>query len=563
MVYHHPYPKRAARHRALTRVAIAKLALGILLSGCTAEIKGSPPGGAGHAQPPDGVAQATAGASTGGTANVACNGEPDVGFAPLARLTRAEYNNVARDVLGDDTLPANAFVGDDKLGLFDANIASLASSVQDTMVSAYMTSAEAIAASTVKTRLVQLAPCQDATCARPLVLKLGKSLYRRPLSEAETTSLLQLFDVGARAGFAHGVELVLQAMLQSPYFLYHVEAGTGPGPVQTLRSHELAARLSFFLWESAPDSALLEAADADQLVTPEGVEAQARRMLADGRTAEMTRRFYRQWLRVSQLDHLIAEPSLADSLVNELDAFVDQVTWKEGGTLDALFNSRSSFLDDNARGFYGVSDPGAPATPARPYRLDSAQRSGLLTRAPFLASNVTVPARGKFVTNQLLCRIIPDPDPALMVQAITPDPNAPEREQWAVHEASPACKGCHAALDPVGFGFLHYDRVGKYRAMDRQFAIDATGSLNAGQADIDGAYDGAMELSQRLAKSEAVRACLSDIWFTVALDRMTREQDECSKLRIREAFAKTNGSIPELMVAVATSPAFSHRRAAP
>jgi hypothetical protein len=250
-------------------------------------------------------------------------------------------------------------------------------------------------------------------------------------------------------------------------------------------------------------------------------------------------------------------------MVHELDTFVDQVTWKEGGTLDALFNSTFAFLDGNGRNFYGVVDAAAPASTAHPYQLDSAQRSGLLTRAPFLASNLTVPARGKFVTNQLLCRVVPDPDPALMVQALAPDPNAPERAQWQVHEVSPACQGGHAALDPVGFGFLHYDRAGKYRAMDRQFPIDATGTLNAGQPEIDGAYDGAIDLSRRLSKSAAVRSCLADIWFTVALDRLSRDQDGCSKAQLREAFGKANGSIPELMVALATSPAFSHRRVAP
>ncbi|HVY26173.1 MAG TPA: DUF1592 domain-containing protein [Polyangiaceae bacterium] len=476
-------------------------------------------------------------------------------------MTRTEYDNVVRDVLGDDSAPAQSFVGDDKLGLFDANIAS---SVQDTMVSAYMTSAEALAATAVKARLTALAPCQELGCSRAVLESLGKRLYRRPLTDIEAAGLSRLFDLGSSAsGFAHGLELVLQAMLQSPYFLYHVEAGTGAGPVQQLGAYEQAARLSFFLWESSPDEALLNAADSKQLGTPETIAAQARRMLADPRSAEMTRRFYRQWLRVAQLDHLVTDPAMADSMVNELDAFIDQVTWKEGGTLDALFNSRSAFLDDNARRFYGISDPGAPATAAQPYQLDAAQRSGLLTRAPFLAANLTVPARGKFVLNQLLCQVVPDPDPALMVQALTPDPNASERSQWQAHEVSPACKGCHAALDPVGFGFLHYDRAGKYRSLDRTFAIDATGILNAGQPDIDGAYDGAIDLSRRLAKSEAVRGCMSDIWFTVALDRMTREQDACSKEQIREAFAKANGSIPELLVAIAGSPAFSHRRAAP
>lgn len=541
------------------RSSAAKLVLCVLLSACTAEITGTDPHGSTPAQ--QGAAGQGAGPGSAGASNVTCGLEADVGFSPLSRLTRVEYDNIARDVLGDDSSPSVAFVSDDKLGLFDANIAS---SVQDTMVSAYMTSAETMAAKAVRERLGQLAPCQEASCARTLIESLGRRLYRRPLAELEVTRLTELFDLGSHSsGFARGAELVLQAMLQSPYFLYHVENGTGTGAVQRLTPFELAARLSFFLWESAPDDTLLDAAAREALATPEAVTTQARRMLTDPRAAAMTRRFYRQWLRVAQLEHLIAEPVLVQSMMNELDAFVDQVTWKEGGTLGALFNSQFASLDESSRRFYGVNDPTAPATPAQPYQLDPAQRSGLLTRAPFLASNLTVPARGKFVTNQLLCQPVPDPDPALIIEPIVPDPNAPERLQWAAHEVSPACKGCHAALDPIGFGFLHYDRQGKYRAMDRQFAIDATGTLTAQQPDIDGPYDGALDLSRRLAKSEVVRACISDIWFTVALDRLSREQDECSKRQLREAFAQSDGNIPELMIAMTTLPAFSHRRNAP
>jgi hypothetical protein len=354
--------------------------------------------------------------------------------------------------------------------------------------------------------------------------------------------------------------LVLQAMLQSPHFLYHVEVGVGPGPVRQLTPYELASRLSSFLWESAPDAALLGAADAGKLSTPVDVEAQARRMVADPKTTAMTRRFYRQWLRVSRLDSLVTEPAVAASMTQELDAFIDQVTWKEGGTLDALFNSTSAFLDGNTRQLYGVVDATAPAQMTKAYQLDAPQRSGLLTRGPFLAANVTVPARGKFVTNQLLCHPVQDPDPALMVQPIIPDPNAPEREQWHSHETAPLCKGCHALLDPVGFGFLHYDRYGNYRTTDRQFPIDATGSVNSGELELDAPYDGALQLSKQLAKSHTVRSCMTDIWFTVALDRLTREQDRCTKQQILEKFEQSNGSVPELLVALATSSALSHRR---
>jgi len=109
---------------------------------------------------------------------------------------------------------------------------------------------------------------------------------------------------------------------------------------------------------------------------------------------------------------------------------------------------------------------------------------------------------------------------------------------------------------------LHYDKTGKYRALDRQFMIDASGTLSSGQPNIDGQYEGAIDLSKRLAKSDAVRSCMTDIWFTVALDRLTRDQDACAKQQVLQAFQKSNGSVPELMVALATSPAFSRRRTA-
>jgi hypothetical protein len=163
------------------------------------------------------------------------------------------------------------------------------------------------------------------------------------------------------------------------------------------------------------------------------------------------------------------------------------------------------------------------------------------------------------VREQLLCQILQPPPPDLMVEAPEVDPTATTREQFAEHSTNPACSGCHQLMDPIGFGFEHYDGIGKWRDLDHGIEVDASGELV--QTDIDGEFDGAVELAQKLAQSEQVRECVATQWFRFGYGRAEQPEDACNLERVQTAFATANYDIKELLVALTQTDAFMYRLA--
>jgi len=196
--------------------------------------------------------------------------------------------------------------------------------------------------------------------------------------------------------------------------------------------------------------------------------------------------------------------------------------------------------------------------------MDPARRSGLLTQASLLAMHAkpdqTSPVhRGKFVRERLLCQVIPDPPPNIDVSPPPYDPTLSTRERFAQHRDDSACSGCHALMDPIGFGFENYDAIGRWRDTDGIHPVDATGSF-VSTHDLDGDFEGVVEMSDQLAGSEEVRACMAEQWFRFALKRVTGTRDYCSFTAAYDQFRESGWSIREFMVAIATTEAFAHRR---
>jgi hypothetical protein len=498
----------------------------------------------------------------------------------MRRLNRAEYNRTVHDLLNDSTAPATQFPGEEVVLGFDNNADQ--QKISGLLVEGYRSAAIALSkAATVD--LPALLACDlvaqgEDACVAGFVSNFGLRTYRRPLEAEETSRLLAFYATSKQSfDFRTAVQLLIQAMLQSPHFLYRVETQGTPvsASVVKLPGHQLASRLSYLLWSSTPDLPLLQAAAAGALDTPEGVKAEAQRMLADPRAKPAVASFFAQWLdfekisRLGKADKSAAAfptftPSLPGLLRQEAELFVDDVFFS-GGDLSALLSGSYTFMNQELAGFYGASGPST--TTFEKVLLDPQRRAGVLTQGGFLASHAkadqTSPVqRGLFVREQLLCSA-PPPPPANVNTTLPPaDAQATTRERLTLHRSAPACAGCHALLDPVGFTFEHFDGVGLWRDSESGRAVDATGEL-IGTMDADGKLDGALELAVRLSQSAQVQQCIAKQWFRFGYGRSEANVDQCTLLRLSDTFANSGGNWQALVLELTQTDAFRYRTVQP
>jgi hypothetical protein len=516
------------------------------------------------------------GMSAGGTggAPLTCN-DPAAGVAPLRLLTHVQYDNSVADLLGDTTRPSRSFPAENEVAGYRNNVA--ANKANPRLVESYQTAAEALAATAVGARLTTLAPCAEgadvAACGRTFIADFGAKVFRRPLTTAEAGIFATLFDAAAGQGYAKSVELTLRAMLQSPQFLYRADAMRAPTEANgavALGSYELGARLAYFLTNSTPDDALLAAAAGNQLGTESELEAQARRLLETPRAREMARDFVGQWLGLQRLDGAARQtddlPYAPTELVPDwkasVSAFLDDAIWNEG-SVSALLTSPKLFLSEKLANVYRAP---VPADPALPISVP-AERSGLLTQPALMAllahADQSAPVlRGVFVREKLLCLEVEQPPPDVVAVAPEVDQTATTRERFAQHTADPKCRGCHVVIDGLGFGFERYDQLGRYRETENMLPVDDSGEVVSSlDPTLDGPFNGAIELSQRLAQNARVRDCVATQWYRYAMGRVEDESDACSLNQVKERFSTGNGAFRELLIGIVLSDAFRYRPA--
>lgn len=494
---------------------------------------------------------------------------PRIAPAPLRRLTNEEYNNTVRDILGDTSRPADTFPPDEAVGGFESNTIA---PVTQQIVERYMGAAEALAAAAVQ-RLDRLAPCPPEAprepCARRFIETFGRLAFRHPLSEEERSLLLAVYtDKEKTSGYARAIQLVIEVVLQSPRFLYRLEPNDGKDtPMRALSGHEVAARLSYFIWASTPDAELLEAADAGKLTAPEDIELSARRLLKDPRAMDGIRSFYRQWLDLRELDTTSKDPSQYPAFTPELKAAMREETLRfgahavlDGGDAVAtLLASKKSFVNGPLAKLYGVAPP--PGGGFALVDLPPQERSGLLTQSSVMtvhdnAEQTSPILRGKFVREKLLCQVVPPPPPNIPLLPPRTDPKLTKKDRFASHRKEPSCAACHQMMDPIGFGFEHYDALGAWRTADGPLPVDATGALVG--TDTDGPFDGAVALGARLAASEQARRCVATQWFRAAVGRVEEDEDTPSLDGSYQTFARAGFDVRELIVAITRSDAFRH-----
>lgn len=504
--------------------------------------------------------------------------EPQAGPTKLRRLTRSQYEHTVRDLLGLETTAAEGFAPDERVSAFKSNAVA---PVGDLQVEQYMDAAEVVAGEATAD-LASLLPCDPAAigedaCAEQWLRELAPRAYRRPLAQADIDRLMSVYGTAkADADFQAGIKVALQGILQSPWFLYHVELGddateAAAGEPMPLSGHELASRLSYFLWDSMPDQALFDAASAGELATDEGIEAQVERMLDDPRAQQAIASFHLQWLGVDEIEGLEKAPEvfpefdaqLAAAMKEDTARFVNYVLMEGDGRLETLLTGAFTLSEDPALlALYGVELPAGHVS-GDPIPLPASERAGLLTQASVMAehahANQTSPVhRGQLVRENLLCQILPPPPPEVDNVPPDPDPNATTRERFNQHVEDPSCAGCHSLIDPLGFGFENYDAVGAYRTTEGELEVDASGEVIGTDAN-NGEFVGAVELSGMLAQTAEVRDCMARQWLRFSLGRLEDADDTCTMERLSTAFADSDYDVRSLIHEIVLSDAFRHR----
>jgi Protein of unknown function (DUF1592)/Protein of unknown function (DUF1588)/Protein of unknown function (DUF1595)/Protein of unknown function (DUF1587)/Protein of unknown function (DUF1585) len=513
---------------------------------------------------------------------------PTAAPSPMRRLTRGEYNRTVHDLLGDATAPADTFPAED-IGSGFTNNAN-AQSVSGLLVEDYEGAAIALAEAATED-LAALLACDpitegEDTCMDGFIPAFGARAYRRPLVADEIDRLQALYQASKTDyDFTTAVRLTVQAMLQSPHFLYRVETGgeevtrttaadadgkTVDVVIRRVTGYQLASRLSYLLWSTMPDDELFAAAASGELDTPEGVEAQARRMLDDTRSQRAFLTFLSEWLYVGELDHTVRDPELFPEftpeirtlLAKERELFIADAL--STGDLATLLAGDYSFMNQTLASYYGVGGPSSDEFER--VTLDPQRGAGLLTQGAFLANyakpNQTAPiARGQFVLSRLACIATPPPPPdipALPEPADQPSLSTRERLEMVHLTAGASCAACHETMDELGFLFEHYDAIGRWREEDANKPVDSTIELD-GMDELDGHYDGAPDFMRALVTSRQLLDCAVRQWFRFGYGRIESPLDLDTITTLEAVAAEHPGDLRELVVALTQTDAFAYR----
>jgi hypothetical protein len=446
----------------------------------------------------------------------------------MRRLTPTEYWSSVSDLLGLDASAPIPPTEDVAAISGFKNVAASTLTISAQGVEQYADAAQAVAAlvfgdAAKRAALVGCAPAAATDpCVRAFLGSFGRRAWRRPLAPAEVdryaaivTSLAPMADVWT------GLQYAVAGLLQSPWFLYRVELGEpDPSRAHPLRfsAYEMAERLSYFVWDTTPDGALLDAAANGDTLAPAGLDAQLTRLLASPRAHAGVARLFREYLSTDDLATMTkdatlfprATPTLAAAMRDEVQATVSDLVFTRHADLRDLLDNRQTFVNAELATLYGL--PGVTGTALVPATLpDAGPRAGLLGTAAFLALNArtdrTAPTlRGRFVREQLLCEPV-SPPPANFAATFDAPGAATAgqtlRQRLVQHMSDAACSSCHALMDPLGFAFEHFDALGAYRANEGGKTIDDSGTVD-GQA-----FTGPRALAAALRASPAVTGCLT------------------------------------------------------
>ncbi len=496
-------------------------------------------------------------------------------LSPLRRMTDIQYRNTIEDLLHGTVDPSASFPA--TLGSTPFDSYPEANPVTQLGAEGILLAAEDVAAQAVE-NLGTLLPCAsigDDACADTFIDSFGPRAFRRPLHPDERELLRSLFDASVtETGFDDAIGRVIAATLQMPQFLYLVEAGepTDEEGVVRLTDWEVASRLSYLLWDTMPDEALVEAVEQGRLCTLAEVEAQARRLLADDRAAPVIARFARQWLEVDTAAITNKDPehfpeydqTLAAAMEQEFDHFVTTAFRSGEGSLATLLTGRETMVNAPLAELYGVDTGSTGPDDWRTVSLPAEQRAGVLTLPAVLASNsgtnsTSAILRGKMLRTQALCQPIPPPPMNLEIPEFPQD--ASEREKSDVLMSEPSCAGCHTLINPLGLAFESYDALGRHRTQDDWGnPIDPAGEIVGGPSDLVGSFSGAPQFAEMVASSDAAAECMTVQWVRYASGRSETSDDSCMADSLTESFIASGYDLQQLLVAFTQTEGFRFRR---
>lgn len=520
---------------------------------------------------------AAGGGDDGEGGGVTAPGEGDVaGSNPntrIVRLSHAQYGNTVRALLGIEPAPVAGFAPDALNGFNFTTSNDLR--VDPRLGPQYRVAAEQLALAVVENddALERIVPCSpsEAGCSGEFIDAFGERAFRRPLTSEESARFQTLFDLGGTLGergdaFSDGVQLVVEAMLQAPQFLYRTEVSAGD--VQdgraALDDWEVASRLSYFIFDSMPDDELFERAREGELHTPEQVGNEVARMLDDARAQGKLASFHEQVWQVGRYAKIAPDaqtyPGLPDDLVDRLRAasteFVESVIADDGGLREFL-TAPYAYVDSELAPLYDQSASGGGM---RRIEFEDGERKGFMMQVGFLASNAysrkTDPIhRGLFILRDMLCRLIPDPPPGAQM---TPPPETDEpiettREEITLLTGQLYCPTCHSQINEPGFAFEGFDAVGQAREQENGVDVDTTGSITLDGAEVE--FSGAGELVEALADSQEAQSCYTSRWLEFAYGRTLTERDDA----LRERLAAEPQSVREIVQGLTTSTEFLSR----
>jgi len=419
-------------------------------------------------------------------------------------------------------------------------------------------------------------PTEERACARQIATRLGSQAYRRPMTTAEVDRLMPFYEkVAAKNGFEAGVTSVLETILASPYFIFRIEREREGRPGSSVRvaDVDLASRLSYFLWNTPPDQALLDLALAGKLNDPRVLEQQARRMLADARSEALGTRFAAQWLRLQDVDKVHPDPNffpnfdenLAAAMRRETVMFFNHLVREDRSMLD-LYRADYTFANERLAQHYGI--PGIAGSEFRKIAYTDANRRGLLGQGSILVqtslANRTSPVlRGKWVMEVLMGA--PPPAPPPNVPTLEETDGAKEgrllttRERMEIHRANPTCNACHRMMDPIGLALDNYDVTAQWRVRENGMPLDTKGEFFDGS----GVSSPAELVTALLKRPEPLVRTFTENLLAYGLGRRAEYFDQPTIRAITRAAAAQDYKMSVFILSVVKSDAFRLKRAEP
>lgn len=509
---------------------------------------------------------------------------------PLSRMSKAEYSRTVRDLIGADVadvLPALAGLiagipDDDMQGGF----ANINWSLSADHVTGYLGVANEIGVQiTLQDALRRkILPCAGGldrlatSCIESLLDTFVTRAYRRPLDKGERRDLLRFYSDQRAQAPDHALSALITRVLMSPSFLFK----QGAGPARTGsdcserrvdESFARASRLSYGLWGTMPDAALLAAAKAQSLLDDDKLTREIRRMLLDDRARQWVRTFFRQWLHYQQPPvegyswpflGTVDRAHLHEHAADELDRFIDVIVWTDRGSYRDLMTSRKVITNAPAiRQIYGL-----PAEPTGAAEQAPADRAGILTRVAVLAQGfdeASLVKRGAMVRRQLLCDPLSPPDPSILPPgSLVPpekDHRLTTRQRWEARTAPQICQGCHRMINPLGFALEAFDGIGRVRTVEKQpipnsspqafteLAID-TAVTPFIESRTESVVDGPVALSALLGDSKKANLCFVKQLTKFVSGHAVDGTDLTPLLSLADAMRQPGGSVQDVLAGI-------------